>query len=126
MKKLFFIASMLLVSACSQSDKDRHLIDCKRAGLINKSVRMVLQADKDNDIQMRNLAICFGAEVYNADNNSLKEILNSEEKEQKFMLKTLKVCQAKLQNITPEEFNTMAKNALRASEFSKGKNSCFK
>lgn len=125
MKRLFLIICALLISACSQSDKDRHLIDCERAGLINKSIRMALQADKANDTQMKNLAICFVAEVYNADDNSLKEILNSEEKEQNFMLKKLRFCQAKLQNITPEEFNTMAEKALMASEFSKGQSSCF-
>lgn len=126
MKKLFFIACMLLVSACSQSDNNKNLIDCERTGLINKSVRMVLQADKDNDKQMRDLAICFGAEVYDTDNDSLKDILNSEAKEKEFMLKTLTFCQTKLQNITTEEFNIMAKKALRASEYARQHDSCFK
>lgn len=126
MKKLFFTICILLVSACSQSYNNKKLIDCERTGLINKSARMVLQADKDHDKQMMNLAICFGAEVYDTDNDSLKEILNSEAKEKEFMLKTLTFCHTKLQNITPEEFNIMAKKALRASEYAKQHDSCFK
>ncbi len=125
MKKLFFTMCILLVSACSQSDNNKNLIDCERTGLINKSVRMVLQADKDNDKQMRDLALCFGVEVYDADNKTLKEIANSEAKEKDFMLKTLMYCQNKLKNISDTDFAIMAKKALKATEFAKNHNSCF-
>ena len=125
MKKLFLIVCIILISACSQSSDDKRLIDCERTGLINKSVRMVLQADKDNDTQMRDLAVCFGVEVYEADNKSLKEIANSEAKEKDFMLKTLMYCQNKLKNISDTDFAIMAKKALKATEFAKSHNSCF-
>ena len=125
MKKLFFMILTILLTACSPSN-DINAVNCERAGLINKSIRMVLKADQDNDQQMRDLAICFGAEMYDVDNNSLKEILNSEVKEQDFILNTLKTCQTKLQNITKNDFDIMARKALRASEVARKYDTCFK
>lgn len=125
MKKILFILSVLFIAACSQVDSDIQRINCKRTHLINTGMKLVLKADNENDTEMKNIAICFTATMYEIDKDSLKRAANSESVEKKLMWDILVSCQNKVKNLTNKEFVAMSQNALKASNFSKQHESCF-
>lgn len=124
-KILLMLSILCIMASCSQTDKDIQLINCKRTQLINTGMKLTLKAENDNDIEMKNMAICFTARMYEVDKESLQRAIDSESAEKKLMWDVLASCQIKVKNITDKEFVVMSQSALKASEFSKQHKNCF-
>lgn len=122
MKKLLLILPILFISACSHSDKD---IDCERAKLISNAMYQGHLAAEENNVDMRNMYVCFISTIYELDNNKLKPILNSEEKKKTLATDIFMSCGSKIINITQPQLEAMAQQAMKAAEFLKQHKSCF-
>ena len=124
MKKFFVIFLSLFVACCSQSDK-YHDINCKRVDLITKAAQMTLMGKEENDKELADIGVCITGEMYKLENSIVKEVLHSEEKGKLLMTNLAILCAKKLKTMTKQEYDTMAKEAIKALELSKSATDCL-